>query len=170
MTKLLQNLPIPALSIKNILSLLIFYCAIALIFAYISQYFFNHQPCLLCIYQRWAFFLIIFFAIFGLFVKQNFGKASFFICLILIFGNFLLASYHSGVELKIFQGPKSCSGNFNLKNINSASQLEDQIKNSKITDCRNPSFVFLGLSMAMWNAIYCFILFFASLKLYKKWH
>ena len=83
----------------------------ALSFAYISEYFFGLQPCVLCIYQRVPFFIVLMIGFFGFVIHQN------RICLLALglsalafFVNTGIAVFHSGVERKMWEGTDACGG------------------------------------------------------------
>ncbi len=154
---------------KNPLQILAISSLSALIFAYISQYFFNYQPCVLCLHQRKAFFAIIAICLFGLaFSKlKKHKKYLILICSILLFLNSALALYHSGVEHKIFAGPSTCSSQPNLDEINNLEDLAQALAKTKAIRCDEAQFIFLKLSMAEWNFIYCLALLIFSLKSLK---
>ena len=63
-----------------------------------------------------------------------------------------LAVYHSGVEWKWWPGPTACSGGGGSV---SAGQMADLLGGAKIAPpaCDKAAWVFLGLSMAGWNAL-----------------
>jgi disulfide bond formation protein DsbB len=158
---------------NNLLSFLLFYAFIALAAAYISQYFFDIQPCILCLYQRKPFFAIIALTSLALifFKSDKSRKITVYICALLLLINATIASYHVGVEKKIFQGPSTCSSG-NLNDIDDLEKLKAALSETKAIKCDTPSFVFLGISMAGWNVIYCLWLFsliiFIKLKLQKS--
>ena len=139
-------------------SLILIFCAafFALIFAYISQYFFDYQPCILCLYQRLPFLVICALSGFALVVKK-FRRIVLFSCLALLLINCLIAIYHVGVEQKIFVGPTTCSS-ANLDDFDNLEDLTRAISQTKAVRCDEPQFIFLNLSMAAWNLIYCAIL------------
>ena len=155
---------------KHLLGLLFFYSALALIFAYVAQYLFGHQPCILCLYQRLPFFAILFIAAIFLvrLKKEKMQKMAVIICILLLFGNATLAGYHFGVEQKIFAGPSTCSDTSNLDEIEDVEQLKLAMMKTKAVKCDTPSFVFLNLSMAAWNLFYCLFLAFATITLLMK--
>lgn len=155
---------------KHLLALLGFYSAAALISAYIAQYAFGHQPCVLCIYQRLPFFAVVAISTISLiFSKQKkLQKSTLILCILLLFGNAILASYHVGVEQKIFAGPTTCTDVANLDEIQDVKELAAAIAKTKAVKCDTPSFVFLRLSMAEWNVIYCFFLVISTLVLLVK--
>lgn len=140
------------MSQKN--SLILLFCAAssALIFAYISQYFFGLQPCELCYYQRVPFFLIIIIVAASLTFKKL-HKLTLPLCLMMLLINAAIAFYHVGVEQKIFAGLSSCSSNLN--SFNDIEELRQALIESKAVRCDEPQFIFLNLSMAAWNLIYC---------------
>jgi len=140
--------------------------ALALVFAYVAEYIFNFQPCILCLFERKVFFVIIIFSLFGLIFKQKkqWQNIVFFCCLIFFVINAGLSAYHVGVEKKIFKGPSTCSSS-NLNEIQNLEELRVALIKVKAVRCDEPQFFFLTLSMAAWNFIYCaFISFFIIFK------
>ena len=144
---------------QHLLILLAFYSVCALIAAYISQFIFDLQPCVLCLYQRVPFFVVTIIAVIAalLLKSEKSKKIVLFTCLGALLINVGIASYHVGVEKKIFEGPSGCSGS-NLDEINNLEELKVAIKAAKAVRCDKPSFIYLGLSMAAWNVIYCLFL------------
>ena len=63
-----------------------------------------------------------------------------------------LAVYHAGVEWKFWPGPTACSGGGAIVD---ASQMTDLLQGARIKPpaCDEAAWVFLGLSMAGWNAL-----------------
>jgi disulfide bond formation protein DsbB len=145
--------------VKNYLFLAFFSSLVALISAYISQYIFGFEPCVLCFHQRKPFFIIIVISLFFLLIKKlkNYQKIGAILCASAFFINAGIAFYHSGVELKIFAGPDSCSSS-NFDNINDVEQLRITMLATKAIRCDEPQFYFLNLTMANWNFIYCIFL------------
>jgi disulfide bond formation protein DsbB len=159
---------LPKITTKALLVLLLLYSSIALIAAYISQFGFDYQPCILCFYQRKPFFAVIALAAIALtfFKSEKSQKIAFFFCIFFLLINFGIASYHVGVEQKIFQGPTTCSSE-NLEGLDNLEDLKNALLHTKAVRCDTPSFVLLGLSMAAWNALYCLGLVVISLLLFN---
>jgi disulfide bond formation protein DsbB len=153
-----------------LLVLLGFYSALALVSAYVAQYIFGHQPCVLCLYQRLPFFAVTAIALVFLLLPQfkKWQKSALIVCVLLLFGNAILAGYHVGVEQKIFAGPTTCSDNSHLDELQNVDELMTAIAKTKAVKCDTPSFVFLGLSMAAWNVIYCLFLAISTAVLLVK--
>lgn len=153
---------------RHLLVFLLLASAFALTSAYISQFVFGHQPCILCLYQRWPFFAVIALTSFSLifFYSKKFQKTVIFLCLALLLINSAIAFYHSGVEQKIFNFG-TCSSNV-LENAQTIEELEKALLATKAVRCDAPSFLFLGLSMASWNFIYCLTLFALVVLVMRK--
>jgi disulfide bond formation protein DsbB len=136
-----------------------------LTFAYISQYFFGHEPCILCLYQRKPFFAIIAATLlcFAFFKSEKSQKITFFLCIALLAINCAIAFYHIGVEQKIFAGPTTCSSD-NLNEITDLAALEAALAKTKAVRCDQPTFFLPGFSMAVWNFIFCLGLIILSAK------
>ena len=154
---------------KNYLFLAFFTSFVALISAYISQYIFSFEPCILCYHQRKPFFIIIVISLIFLLIKKlkNYQKFGAFLCALIFLINAGIAFYHSGVELKIFAGPDSCSSS-NFDNIDNIEQLRIAMLATKAIRCDEPQFYFLNLTMANWNFIYCLVLFLIFLPRIKS--
>ena len=155
---------------KNYLFLALFSSFVALIAAYISQYIFGFEPCVLCYHQRKPFFIIIAIALFFLLIKKlkKYQKIGAILCALTFFINAGIAFYHSGVEIKIFAGPDSCSSS-NFDNIDNIEQLREALFKTKAIRCDEPQFYFLNLTMANWNFIYCiFLLIILLFYKFKK--
>lgn len=143
---------------KNILFLLLIACIFALVLAYISQYVFDMQPCQLCLWQRKPFFAIIGLSSLFLIIPQlkNYQNLVVKTCVILLVINSVIAFYHAGVEKKWFAGLDSClTANLNVDNLE---DLKLALEKTKAVRCDKPQFIFLGLSMASWNMLYCLAL------------
>jgi len=150
-------------SYKTQIIFLIITSFIALSGAYISQYFFGLKPCPLCIYQRIPFFIIIAFGIAAL-IFPKLQKIILICCAIALLSNCLIAFYHVGVEQKIFKGLQGCI-NEDLNKIDDIDALTNEILNSSAIRCDKPQFIFLKISMAGWNLIYCaFILLILAIS------
>ena len=157
------------MSRKNLLIFLLSLSTLALISAYISQFAFNYQPCILCLYQRVPFFIISILAVSTLlFAKQKkWQNAIIFSCIALLFINSVIAFYHVGVEKKFFKGFSGCSA-ANLDKIDNLENLKTAIMTQNLVRCDEPQFVFLSLSMAAWNLIYCTTTALIILLIYRN--
>ena len=129
---------------------------------------FGHlAPCELCLKQREVYWAVIGIAAIGLIWRR---LASGFdptrlvnAILVAAFAvEAMVAVYHAGVEWKFWPGPLSCSGG--AKGVDPA-ELERLLSGAKmaVPACDRPAWLFLGLSMAGWNALGAAALTLASL-------
>ena len=148
------------ISIQNLLLFLILASITPLIAVYIAEFGFNLAPCELCLWQRKPFFIIVVLSIIGAFLnkKPKIQKTIIIICIAMIFANMLIATYHAGVEKKIFTGLAGCSGGGNLDEIMDLEELKLAFKKTVAINCAEPAFTFLQISMAGWKTIYNFLL------------
>ncbi len=117
----------------------------AIFLAYASEILFNLQPCILCIYQRIPYFLIIFFGCFSMYFSETRKILGYFI-IIFFLAETSAAFYHVGVEHYIFEEDFTCKDNNQLGNMLSTVKLA--------SSCSQVAFKFMNLSMAEWNLLY----------------
>ena len=132
-------------------------CAVMLAIAHAFETFGHMAPCLLCLRQRDVYWWGL--AISAVGVAASFTPAApiarRLVNLVLI-AVFLLgagtAVYHAGAEWKWWPGPAACSGGSTHVN---AAELSALLRGAKrfAPSCETPAWVFLGLSMAGWNAL-----------------
>ena len=133
--------------------------AAALAAAFISQYVYGLQPCILCLYQRVPFGIVIGLGILGLaFSSRKGGKAAplFFGLMALTFAaNAVIAFYHTGVErhwwASFLEGCAVPDIEGNITDVLARIQATPPVRCDQIpwTD------PFLGLSMANYNVVMC---------------
>jgi len=119
---------------------------------------FGHlMPCELCLKQRTIYWVAIAVAAAGLVWRALAGRRDptkwINALLALVFlAEATMAVYHAGVERKFWPGPLSCSGG--ARSVDPAA-LERLLSGAKmaIPACDKAAWVFLGLSMAGWNAL-----------------
>ncbi len=114
---------------------------------------FGYAPCKLCLWQRWPHGAAIAIGALALLTGLRW----------LPWAGALAAAttgalgvYHSGVELGWWQGPTTCTSGGAL--TGSTEDLLGQIMTAPLVRCDDVAWVFVGLSMASWNAILSFAL------------
>jgi len=117
---------------------------------------FGHMPpCLLCLKQREAYWAALTIGAVGSALALTGLKLRRLVCLLLALA-FLygagLAVYHAGAEWKFWPGPAICSGGQTSVSAGDITRLL-QGGARKTPSCETPAWVFLGLSMAGWNAL-----------------
>ena len=86
---------------KILLIAILLFTFLILIFAFIIEYLFDHEPCKLCIYQRIPYFLSILLII-QILLFGKYEKITLLLLSFLFIGSFLLAFYHFGIEQGFF--------------------------------------------------------------------
>ncbi len=131
-------------------------CVAMLGAAHAFQTFGKLAPCLLCLKQREVYWVTGAIALIGVVLTRTPWADRVRKPLILLIGlGFLygvyLASYHAGAEWKWWPGPAACASG----GAASADDLVAMLKGAKIAapSCDKAVWIFLGLSMAGWNAV-----------------
>jgi len=114
-------------------------------------------PCTLCLRQREVYWVAGGFALaFMVLVRMPGGprwrQATCWILAAIFLGGAGLAAFHAGVEWNFWPGPTTCSGRGGGVD---AAALQGLLNGARIRPpaCDKAAWVFLGLSMAGWNAL-----------------
>lgn len=137
-------------------SMLILIGTFSLGFALISQHVFGLAPCVLCIYQRWPYGIVIALGAIALLIAKKHPKA-----VAIIMGvsalTFLagggIAFFHVGVEQGWWAGLKGCSTPNFLDQDLSLDELENLINQAPVVSCGDIPWSLFGLSMAAYNTL-----------------
>ena len=166
MVKYKKNISV-YLSMKNYFILLFLVSFFTLSSAYVLEYFFNHPPCKLCIYQRLPYFLIILLSLFSFLLGAQ--KKFIYASILFLVSSFIISGFHSLVERKLISFDIGCtSTGQDFENID---ELRNFLEGVPITKCDEISFSILGLSLANLNLIISFgliILGLYTLKIHGK--
>ena len=125
--------------------------------ALIAEYYYNLEPCKMCLKQREPYYaLIAALIIFLIFRWQK--KIWFFlgVQIITIYGLFY-SIWHVGIENKILPGPSSCSEGLDISN--DTSSLKEQILSKAVVNCEEIIWSMFGLSAATINSLLLFLIF-----------
>jgi disulfide bond formation protein DsbB len=140
-------------------------CAFMLGAAHAFETFGKLAPCLMCLKQREVYWVTGAAALVTIVLMRTPWAARIRRPLILLLGaGFLygagVAVYHAGAEWKWWPGPAACAGG----GAASTDDLVAMLKGAKIAapSCDKAVWIFLGLSMAGWNAVISFCLAIAS--------
>jgi disulfide bond formation protein DsbB len=145
----------------------------ALGFAYISQYVFNLQPCVLCLYQRKPYIVAIVLSLI-VFVtdKPRLKTLLLSVCALSFYIGAGIAGYHTGVEQSWWEGTKSCAGG-NLPIGASMEELRAYLIHQPIVRCDIPAWKLFSISMTGYNLLLSFglgcITAFFSVKGLRSW-
>ena len=121
---------------------------ISIIAAFFIEYVLGHQPCNLCLMQRFPYVLSIFLIILNYLLKKNVQFV--ILLLILIFSfSFLISFYHFGIEQGFFKESSVCGLN-NKSEIISKEEILKQLSQKTIS-CKDVTFRIFGLSLTTFN-------------------
>ena len=141
---------------------------ISIIAAFFIEYVLDHQPCNLCLMQRFPYVLSIFLIILNYLLKKNVQFV--ILLLILIFSfSFLISFYHFGIEQGFFKESSVCGLN-STSEIISKEEILKQL-NEKNINCKDVTFRIFGLSLTTFNiaiSLFLSILLIYMFKNYDK--
>ena len=142
---------------------------ISLGFAAIAQYGFGLKPCILCLYQRIPYAIVMVLSLVALSVTAytRVRKILMLLCIVSFIAGAAIAFYHVGVEQHIFLGTSTCANQSSMP-VKTIEEMRRQILNAPVVRCDQPAFVWLGLSMAGWNGFWSLFLAGFSLYLYRS--
>ena len=133
------------------------FSVVALASALIAEYYFDLQPCAMCLKQREPYYIIIAGFILVMILKWQ-DKIWFYVGvqIVSIYGLFY-SLWHVGIENKILAGPSSCSGGLNIST--NTSSLKEQIISKAVINCEEVAWSIFGLSAATMNSLLLFFIF-----------
>lgn len=139
---------------ENIVLAFVFFLAVfALGGAFIVEYGFGYKPCILCLYQRIPYAIIIVLSLIALRLPLWWQHKIVWLCITLFVVEAGLAIHHVGVEQQWWQFVGGCQGGV----ADSLEDLRSQIFGNIAPPCDEPALVILGLSMAGWNVVYALL-------------
>ena len=149
---------------KNLLLKLIFLISIfALATAFFIEYRLGHQPCNLCILERFPYLIAIILILLN--YKFNHHKKYFLILLIAVFFiATVLSLYHLGIEQGFIQESMVCdlqSGSNLLLKEDILKQLQE-----KSVSCKDVTFKIFGLSLTSYNILISLLITISAGKIY----
>ena len=154
---------------NNWLNILFILSIIAITSALVAEFFFDLEPCKMCLNQRYPYYVIIFLIILFYIFKQTKNIWLFIFSQIALLYGFFYAVWHVGIEQKILPGPASCSGT--LSQTNSIQNLKQQITNQAIINCSDITWAVFGLSAATLNTILLlFLLVFNTIFIIQNFY
>ena len=121
--------------------------------AFAFQHLGGLDPCVLCIYQRWAWAAVIAASVLALAFARN-GAAARILLVLTALAMLIgagLAGFHVGVEQHWWAGTSECSGI--TGKAQTVEELKRQLFATPVTRCDEVAWSLAGISMAGWNLI-----------------
>ena len=147
---------------------LLFMCAAILGGAYAFQYLGGLQPCTLCLYQRWPWWIAGGLALLALLWIRERGMSRALAALgaLAILVGAGIAVYHVGIEQHWWTGPTACSGIADAPQTLEA--LRAQIFAAPVERCDDVPWSLFGISMAGYNVLISLATGLAALALLQR--
>lgn len=118
----------------------------ALIAAFIAQYVFGLEPCILCLWQRVPYAIAVFAGMAGLYFSP---RPFLWVMALLFAAGAATAFFHVGVEQLWWEGTNACTHQFDPDNLEA---LREQILKPK-PRCDEVAWSLFGISMAGYNVM-----------------
>ena len=152
---------------KNLLIQLIFLISIAaLISAFFIEYILGHQPCNLCILERFPYLLAIIIVLFNYKFSQFEKFCILLLTIIFLVGTFL-SLYHLGIEQGFIQESLVCDLE-NSSNLLSKEEILKQLQEKNV-NCKDVTFKIFGLSLTSYNILISLLITFSTVKIYLNY-
>ena len=154
--------------IKNWNYILILISSVSIISALIAEYFFNLQPCELCLKQRHPYYLIIGLILINFFIPISFKIYLYLLIQLSSLYGLFYAIWHVGVENNFLKGPSGCSAGLDMSS--NTVDLKEQILSKQVISCDEVVWSFFGLSAASINTIILLVIFILNaMYIYKNY-
>jgi len=157
---------------RHLAAFLLLVMSITVLIALGLQYIGGYIPCKLCLDERVPYYggipLMVIALLLGGKLPTFLLRLLFLALGIMLLYNGGLSIYHAGAEWKFWPGPDDCTVTTAIV-IDNAANLLDSLNETRPAACDEASFVFLGLSLAGWNAaVSLFLAFIAAIGVAGK--
>ena len=136
-----------------LLAISIFVISLALI----AEFFFNLQPCELCLKQRHPYYFMILVSVLIFFIPFSLKIFGFMLIQISSIYGLFYAIWHVGVENNLLSGPSGCSTGLDV--AENAANLKKQILSKQVVSCDEVIWSFFGISAASINTLVLLFIF-----------
>jgi len=140
---------------KKILFGILLFIFFVLVFAFVIEYAFGHQPCKLCLYERVPYFFSI-LLILKIFFTKGYEKITLLVLSLVFIISSILSFYHFGIEQGFFKESFACATTDLSENLTKEELLKQLSENT--ISCKDVSFKILGFSLAAINTIFSIVL------------
>ncbi len=149
---------IPLIDEDNVLPITAFIVcggALAIILAALAfEHIGGYKPCPLCLKQRWAYYFAVPFTALALPLSLYERRDAAVLALTLVAAvfavNAVMGAHHAGIEWGFWAGPTDCTG---ADLTTPGDNLLGALRKTQVVRCDEPSWRFLGISFAGYNAL-----------------
>ena len=149
--------------VTNYFIAILFVNILVILSALFIEFFLKVKPCILCIYQRYPYYIITFLSLIY-FLKKDLKILLILLIILTSLANIILSTYHVGIETDLIQETTSCKTSLN--NNLSKDAILKQLESNLASSCKEVNFKLFGFSLASINIILSLILTTIYYKIY----
>jgi disulfide bond formation protein DsbB len=149
--------------VTNYFIAILFVNILVILSALFIEFFLKVKPCILCIYQRYPYYIIILLSLIY-FLKKDLKILLILLIILTSLASIILSTYHVGIETGLIEETTSCKTSLN--NNLSKDAILKQLESNLASSCKEVNFKLFGFSLASINIILSLILTTIYYKIY----
>ena len=149
--------------VTNYFLAILFVNILVILSALFIEFFLKVKPCILCIYQRYPYYIITFLSLIY-FLKKDLKILLILLIILTSLASIILSTYHVGIETGLIEETTSCKTSLN--NNLSKDAILKQLESNLASSCKEVNFKLFGFSLASINIILSLILTTIYYKIY----
>jgi len=149
--------------VTNYFIAILFVNILVILSALFIEFFLKVKPCILCIYQRYPYYIIAFLSLIY-FLKKDLKILLILLIILTSLTSIILSTYHVGIETGLIEETTSCKTSLN--NNLSKDAILKQLESNLASSCKEVNFKLFGFSLASINIILSLILTTIYYKIY----
>lgn len=149
--------------VTNYFIAILFVNILVILSALFIEFFLKIKPCILCIYQRYPYYIIILLSLIY-FLKKDLKILLILLIILTSLASIILSTYHVGIETGLIEETTSCKTSLN--NNLSKDAILKQLESNLASSCKEVNFKLFGFSLASINIILSLILTTIYYKIY----
>ena len=149
--------------VTNYFIAILFVNILVILSALFIEFFLKVKPCILCIYQRYPYYIIILLSLIY-FLKKDLKIILILLIILTSLASITLSTYHVGIETGLIEETTSCKTSLN--NNLSKDAILKQLESNLASSCKEVNFKLFGFSLASINIILSLILTTIYYKIY----
>lgn len=122
----------------------------SLAFAYGAEFFYNVQPCPLCLYERYIYVFLFLASLSYLHLRSK-EQLHTYLELLVLGGGLALTFYHLGVENHWWQPSAACKGGTGLPTPQTLEELKAQMAAASPPKCTQHNWDIFSVSAVLWS-------------------
>ena len=149
--------------VTNYFIVILFVNILVILSALFIEFFLKVKPCILCIYQRYPYYIIALLSLIY-FLKKDLNILLILLIILTSLASIILSTYHVGIETGLIEETTSCKTSLN--NNLSKDAILKKLESNLASSCKEVNFKLFGFSLASINIILSLILTTIYYKIY----